>query len=1805
MKRLLKSIAGLLALASVGILSVWADDIPLPGDYVQLEWIGSTSGGHQYINTRYIPLSNDVVSCAINVDHAQLGAYFTVFGAKENNGANGGPRYAFFPRYKDKSNRPVYSFGTQDFAGTPTAFPYDQRVNLVCDVASARWWEEGSATVSTIPVSGALNGKNYMYIFTENIGPANGHSIADSTWIVMKLYSFTIENADGTKVRDYVPCRAPDGRAGLWDKVTGEFYGNANLSETEVFHGSDEVDVFVSYIQSTAGGRQYLNTRYLARAYDVVTCVVDVDNVQAAGCKFSTIFGSRRDNNSYSYAFFTHFDNPNGNYPHYARGQPSVDYMGIRGQFACGCRTTVLCDSTTARWWADGASVTNKTADVATTLEDCRNFMYVFTENIGPENGSSIADSTWTMMKLYSFKIESNGTTVRHLLPYRTAGGKFGAYDIADHSSEDGYEPLYLNAGAAAEFTWGGVAYTREDGGATIAVREGTLSDFDLEGYACVKKAAYTTVNAGTVTNYPALALEQGKFSFQDGATKAYAVTGALALTGGARLAIDLTETANDRLTAGTVNLSGASAENPVMVEIAANGVSALATDAIRPFISGAGLAADDAAKFTVKGLAAEVAFVDGSLVLRGRELTDAVWSGADTASSAWSSATNWQGDVVPASGSAVVFNLGVGGETVFDLEGHAVKGIRIGTEAGTFDHGGSERLAVLSYVTNLSENVQTFTLPLSLGVGGLPFDVFTQGPLSLTGGVTTPGAVLRKNGAGILTVDDTAIAAASDVELAAGVTRINHTGFQTMAGVPGEIRIGPGAQLDLNILQANSFDKAEPVHCKTFVLSGDGPDHEGAIVNNAQGDVNRAGAQISRIRLAGDASIGSVSTIGARIDINKLSGSAANDVVVEGPYALTLNPGNFVAFTDTRFALDTIVDRGYLVFCDPTVTGTITNGVHIKNGATLNCFQATVSAGIPIVFDEGTGYYASSQASTLNGSLTVLPEVTAAFTNIAQVTWAGAVTNNGTIVRRGNGAILFAGALRGSGCIDGTNIRMSETGCWHLVHGDTGWTERVDVSSAADFLPSVRRMDIVLNDTALPMEPLGVCPCANLTSVQVARNIALLTVRDTNGAEIPNCWLDVADGVLRLHVAETSLVRTAVWTGRGVDPDNLADPANWACTSDTGLTIVGGLPMSATTVVIPGMNCTFNCPADAALTYRTAEFTYPVTLAADCDWRGLDALITNTVDLCGHKLYVLDLKGTGTITDTSACYQPVDYIQSTGTQYINTGYHHRAGDKIVCTAEISTSGHGNYGALFGAILGNKDTTADAYAVFVANSGKATLEYVRSTYKKFVFSNASLVRGKRTTITCQNGTATWTDGTTSGTATVTAGANLGDPQSPMPIPMLIFNLNGATGGDVPAPLSSTPCAAKLYSFQIYNAAGELQRDFVPMKKMPEGVGVLYDRVTKQYYENAGTGTFGVGTATDSVQAGELHFDVPAGQSATHAAVMIAGAVRLVKDGAGKLTLSMQNQTYNGGTDVAAGTLVPGATGEKRIYGAAGTRVWVREGATFDIGGNWYHNDYTFVLDGGTLTGVGTAGNIKGWFQHVELTKPSRITGQNIGFVGTNWGESTLEMNGQTLTIEVTKAGQEFYMGNLTVTGGGRIVGNDGGWLVLGGDGVNGDKYVHAETTTLEVPNIGTKCKSSDVRFAGYVASYLGGNTSTDKGLISVTERFTPGADTAAWYDTVLADGVTMDLSHLTQTFNTTCTYWYSGGSRTVTFADGATIFIDFGNRRVKTRLPVISWTDDNKPDDSVTFKLSPGQKGYLTRTPTGIEYWNGFEIFIR
>lgn len=121
----------------------------------------------------------------------------------------------------------------------------------------------------------------------------------------------------------------------------------------------------------------------------------------------------------------------------------------------------------------------------------------------------------------------------------------------------------------------------------------------------------------------------------------------------------------------------------------------------------------------------------------------------------------------------------------------------------------------------------------------------------------------------------------------------------------------------------------------------------------------------------------------------------------------------------------------------------------------------------------------------------------------------------------------------------------------------------------------------------------------------------------------------------------DPGIVDRAYWTGAAND-DNLANPANWACTNVINQGVVDGLPNAESTICLGGRRA-LDIPAESDFAYKRVVFTETLILTADCDWRGLNLNLVSpgaVIDLDGHKLTVSGFAGTMTsmitITDSS-----------------------------------------------------------------------------------------------------------------------------------------------------------------------------------------------------------------------------------------------------------------------------------------------------------------------------------------------------------------------------------------------------------------------------------------------------------------------------------------------------------------------------------------------------------------------------------------
>ena len=179
--------------------------------------------------------------------------------------------------------------------------------------------------------------------------------------------------------------------------------------------------------------------------------------------------------------------------------------------------------------------------------------------------------------------------------------------------------------------------------------------------------------------------------------------------------------------------------------------------------------------------------------------------------------------------------------------------------------------------------------------------------------------------------------------------------------------------------------------------------------------------------------------------------------------------------------------------------------------------------------------------------------------------------------------------------------------------------------------------------------------------------------------------------------------------------------------------------------------------------------------------------------------------------------YTPVNYIESTGTQYINTGFTPNQDTRVVMDIEATASHESASKTVFGSRIGILKTDFSLW--FISNTnlqtgyGNATEVFDVDTVLK------RLIIDKNKTLT-----AVGDYSATNAEATF---------QSTLPLFLLAMNQNGTA--------DSRMAIAKLYSCQIYDN-GKLVRDFAPCVN-PSGKAGLYDTVNGVFYENAGSGTF--------------------------------------------------------------------------------------------------------------------------------------------------------------------------------------------------------------------------------------------------------------------------------------------------------------------------------------------------------------------------
>ena len=183
--------------------------------------------------------------------------------------------------------------------------------------------------------------------------------------------------------------------------------------------------------------------------------------------------------------------------------------------------------------------------------------------------------------------------------------------------------------------------------------------------------------------------------------------------------------------------------------------------------------------------------------------------------------------------------------------------------------------------------------------------------------------------------------------------------------------------------------------------------------------------------------------------------------------------------------------------------------------------------------------------------------------------------------------------------------------------------------------------------------------------------------------------------------------------------------------------------------------------------------------------------------------------------------FSKLSYIQSSGKQYINTGFKPNGTTKVVCDFQMVNQSSAQQG-----VFGSRPGTSGRFTVFTGYSNSdLQVDYdTQQTLASVSQTINGLNVNRRITIEVSNSLII--NGNTVKTVPVVSFTSTYN--------LFLFANNNRGAAQLPGSM-------KLYACKIYDK-NTLVRDFIPCINASGEVG-LYDLVWKQFYGNAGTGVF--------------------------------------------------------------------------------------------------------------------------------------------------------------------------------------------------------------------------------------------------------------------------------------------------------------------------------------------------------------------------
>ena len=338
---------------------------------------------------------------------------------------------------------------------------------------------------------------------------------------------------------------------------------------------------------------------------------------------------------------------------------------------------------------------------------------------------------------------------------------------------------------------------------------------------------------------------------------------------------------------------------------------------------------------------------------------------------------------------------------------------------------------------------------------------------------------------------------------------------------------------------------------------------------------------------------------------------------------------------------------------------------------------------------------------------------------------------------------------------------------------------------------------------------------------------------------------------------------------------------------------------------------------------------------------------------------------------------------------------------------------------------------------------------------------------------------------------------------------------------------------------------------------------------------------------------ELHLDIPAGATLINDSVLLTGHMKFVKEGEGTYIGRFQSQSYSGGTLIAAGKAQPGIgaaaksdTGYlyRKPFGFGS--VTVAQGATFDVRSNYDYVLQEFIVEGGTFQSTGVDMTKTGWdgagIQRLTADSDMDVLNTLV------FGPVNMDLGGNTLSVDIA-TGKTLHLRGNTITNGTVDV-RKGGWLHV-------IDAVNARTVDFKVGcalDMGAALSVHDYE-AAYSADYNVGTAA-----LNVYGAFRPA--TPYFYGPTLQDGSTLDLSAWPGGWPIAS--GFTSGKTAISFADGATVKVKVGARRVggSRGTKILGWTT---APANVDFVPAEGERIGLRKKDDGLYLYKGLIILVR